>query len=370
MRALIDPDEATRRLELIFPRGAFDTTLSGALAGWAVAGMIYTNAVASTDGDTVWIRPSGIIWQQADVLATRTSTEDRLQWYRAISKNHVAVQDLLKEWDLTSAPRFRENSRETLRDEIFGTLRNNGAIRQRAGLPTSSSKPRWALESHFANLFDPLLTGDEFLAAIDTWTSEHLDAGSRLKALRSRATADRDHEVLVQLPGEGGTRSLEPSESSRILKGVIEEWAPRRLNDPIVLTISEPGDKLYVQDQQQLSTLGINIDVSNLLPDALIADLGTNPVTFWIIEAVATDGPITDHRKDQLLTWAADQHISPDSCQFLTAFSSRGSSPARRRLKDLAASTYAWYLDEPTMELQWDQISGRGGTVIPIRPSR
>lgn len=113
MRALIDPDEATRRLGLIFPRGAFDTTLSGALAGWAVAGMIYTNAVASTDGDTVWIRPSGIIWQQADVLATRTSTEDRLQWYRAISKNHVAVQDLLKEWDLTSAPRFRENSRET-----------------------------------------------------------------------------------------------------------------------------------------------------------------------------------------------------------------------------------------------------------------
>lgn len=369
MRGLIDPDEATRRLEIIFPRGAFDTTLSGVLAGWAVAGMIYTNAVASTDDDTVWIRPSGIIWQQADVLATRTSPDDRREWYRAISKNNVAVQDLLKKWELPPAPRFRENSRETLRDEIFGALRNNGAVRQRAGLPTSSSKPRWALESHFADLFDPSLTGDEFLAAVDTWTSEHLDAGSRLKALRARATADFDHEVLVQLPGGGGTRSLEPSESSLILKGVIEEWAPRRLNDPLVLTISEPGDKLYVQDQQQLSMLGINIDVSNLLPDALIADLGTTPVTFWIIEAVATDGPINDHRKNQLLTWAAQQQIRPESCQFLTAFSSRGSSPARRRLKDLAAGTYAWYLGEPTMELHWSELSS-GGRVIPIRPSR
>lgn len=53
----------------------------------------------------------------------------------------------------------------------------------------------------------------------------------------------------------------------------------------------------------------IKIDVKNVLPDVIIADIGDNPVRFWIIEAVATDGVVTNQRRKALLEWAAQQNI-------------------------------------------------------------
>jgi len=129
-----------------------------------------------------------------------------------------------------------------------------------------------------------------------------------------------------------------------------------RLKKPVVLTISEPGDKVYLADSAMLAAVGITLNVSTLLPDALIVHVGTTPPAFWIVEAVATDGPIDEDRRQAFLRWAKDQHIPPGSCRFLSAFRSRNSDSARRRLKDLAVGTYAWYEDEPGHELAWYEI--------------
>lgn len=108
-----------------------------------------------------------------------------------------------------------------------------------------------------------------------------------------------------------------------------------------------------------------------LLPDALIVDTDAEPLQFWIIETVATDGPIDEARKQQLLKWAAQQGMPIEHCHFLTAFASRHSPAARRRLKDLANDTYAWFLDDPDSELAWRTIEPpatptRLATVTPI----
>lgn len=88
----------------------------------------------------------------------------------------------------------------------------------------------------------------------------------------------------------------------------------------------------------------------------MIVDVGPAPPTFWVVEAVATDGPVTEDRKAALLRWAASQRIPDGACEFLSAFGSRNSGPARRRLKDLAAGTFAWYADEPSRELGWYEL--------------
>lgn len=159
----------------------------------------------------------------------------------------------------------------------------------------------------------------------------------------------------MSLPGDE-VRSLEPGPTSLILKGVLERWVPARLSDPVFLTISEPGDKVYIGDAAVLTDLGIKIDTQGLLPDAVIVDIGTSPPLFWIVEAVHTDGPVTDDRRRQLVRWAANQHIPARSCRFLSAFKSRHDSAARKRLKDLAVNTFAWYADEPARELAWYEI--------------
>lgn len=80
------------------------------------------------------------------------------------------------------------------------------------------------------------------------------------------------------------------------------------LRRPFVLAISEPGDKLFVGDESLLSYVKISVNVSELLPDVLIADVA-DPVALWVVGAVHSNDPITEERKPDLLARAAKQGI-------------------------------------------------------------
>jgi hypothetical protein len=356
-RPLISAEEASRRLEMIFPRAAFDSVLSSPAAGAAIAAMIYVDAVVPADEGAepeAWARPSTCTWMSDSVLR-HESDQERAAWRAAAERTKKAVAALMSEWGETFHPRYADNTRENLRDETFRAWLEHGALRQRPGIPTSSGLGRWALSGTFADLFEPILMAEQLEAAIDVWREANMAPGPRLRAARAADRADRQHQVVVALPN-GGSRSLEPGRASLILKGVIEEWVPRRLRDPVVVTISEPGDKIFTGDAETLRRLGIRIDLSRVLPDAVIADLGEDPVVFWVVEAVATDGAITEQRRVKLLAWAEEQNIRAAECRFLSAFVSRADAAARRRLKDLAPGSFAWYADEPEHELSWYEL--------------
>jgi hypothetical protein len=357
VRKSISPEEAERRLQIIFPRAAFDTVLSSPLAGMAVAAFIHVDAVCSAEANPVdvnWARPSTVMWMSDEALA-HVSETDRLAWRTAAARSKKKVEALHAEWDVPFQPKYADNSRETLRDESFRYWREHGALRMRPGLPTSSSKPRWGLLSDFADLFDPDLTDENFEQAAVRWRENHLDPGTRLRVLHALDAETAAHAVRVDLPNNT-SRTLEPGDSSKIVKGVIESWAQSRLIEPVVLTISEPGDKVHLGDERALRALGINIDMANVLPDALLADIGVEPVQFWIVEAVASDGPVSETRRKKLLGWAAQQNIKAAQCSFLTAFLSRNHPAARKCLKDLASGTWAWFADEPGQELAWYKV--------------
>lgn len=356
MRPVIHRDLAVERLALIFPRAAFDTVMSSPLAGHAVAAMIYVDAVVPADSSVVtkWSRPSTVTWMSDEVLA-RPSETDRAAWRSAAAKSRKAVSDLLSSWGLSFTPAYADNSRETIRDETYRKWREAGALHKRSGKATSFPGPVWALAIDFADLFDPSLTDAALDEAVLAWRESHLSPGAKLKAAFASYEEQNSTSIKVTLPG-GNTRTLEPGIASLILKGVIEHWAPARLAKPVVVSISEPGDKLFTGDNDLLKFLGISIQPSKMVPDAVLADLNEDPVKFWVVEAVNTDGPIDENRKAQLLTWAQQQKIQPADCRFLTAFRSRNDPAARKRLKDLAGDTYAWYADEPTNELSWHQL--------------
>jgi len=357
--SLLPREDLRARLQLLFPQEAFDPVLVNPLAGAAVAAMLYVGAVVPDEGpvgtEATWARPSMCLWL-SDAAYARDQPFEREAWLKAALRGRRAVGDLLRSWGVAHDAWYGDNSRETLRDETFPAWLEHGAVRVRSGVATTSSAPRWALTASFGGLFDPALVDEPLVDAVQDWRSSHMAPGDRFRISTLQQRDRAAHQILVTLPG-GEARALEPGQASLILKGVIEAWAPARLGDPVVLTISEPGDKVYVADAARLRALGLTIDTSSLLPDAVIVDIDTKPATFWIIEAVASDGPVTEDRRRQLLRWAEDQRIPPESCRFVSAFASRHAAPARRRLKDLAAGSYAWYADEPTRELAWYEIT-------------
>lgn len=361
MRPLLSRREISDRLGLVFPRNAFDPVLSSPLAASAIAAMLYTDAIRPEDGsgapDEGWARPTTVLWLSDEVYA-RDDEGSRVAWRNAAlgAGGRRAVGDLQEKWGLSRDSRwYADNSRETLRDETFPGWRHHGAVTERPDLPSTSSKPRWALLSSFADLFDPGLSGDSLMTAIETWRSSHMAPGDLLRIGTLLDRSRSAFQVEVALPG-GQVRRLEPGDASRIMKGVFEDWAPARLADPVVVTISEPGDKVYVLDAARLKTLGVTIDPQTLLPDAVVADIGATPTLFWIIEVAASDGVVTEERRERLLRWASLQRIPTEHCAFLTAFMDRNSAAAKRRLKDLATGTYAWFATEPTRELAWREI--------------
>lgn len=360
-RPLPSVKQCVERLELLFPRESFDTVMSNPLAGWAVASMIYMDAVvpASGDlpGDATWVRPTMVLWMPDEVYA-RTSDTARGQWTKAAVRDKRSVAELLAAWGLPFNQKYGDNTRETLRSDTFPSWLAEGAMRTRPGIKTTSPAPRWALTDAFADLFEPTLEGKSLQQGMEKFRQYHMSPGGKLKALTARQRGDQLHAVDVTLP-DGTIRRLEPGETSVILKGVVEEWAPSRLEDPVVLTISEPGDKIYTADSALIKRLGLEVDATNLLPDALLVDIGSLPPQFWIVEVVATDGPINESRKKGLLKWAKEQRISEDDCNFLTAFGSRNATPAKKRLKDLATGTVAWFADEPSLELVLRSVSAR-----------
>lgn len=346
------------RLERIFPRDVCDSVMSNPLAAAAVVAFLHADAIVDDATPTFQgarlLRPSAVLWM-TNAAEKRTTEAELAEWFTAASSGKRALETLHSKWGESFTPWYGDNTRETLRDETFSEWEKVGAIRQDRSLTTTSSKPRWALTRSFADLFEPGLTDDDTTTRIDAWLEQNLDPGRKL-AIQARRTRATGNEVEVTLPS-GTKRRLAPGDASHILKGVVEAFAPAVLQDPHVVTISEPGDKVYIEDQQLLTTAGITINVSDLLPDAILIDIGPTPAVLWFVEAVATDGPIDDARRDALTAWAASQGFSQERLRFLTAFTSRSSAPIKRRLKDIAANSYVWFADEPSRVLEWRDLN-------------
>lgn len=209
------------------------------------------------------------------------------------------------------------------------------------------------MNAEFAALFDSDLAGDELNERIADWQDDHLGAVGLARIAVAHQLSGPGAQVLVTLPG-GAQRTLAPGGSSLILKGVLELCAPKVLEQPSVLFISESRRHVDVVDAQLLAQLQIELKPDRLLPDALLFDAG--PGIFWFVEAVFTDGPIDETRKAAFLSWADEHGIAGARCSFLTAFAGRTAPPFRRLVSSLAWGSHVWFLDEPDKIVRLDVL--------------
>jgi hypothetical protein len=122
----------------------------------------------------------------------------------------------------------------------------------------------------------------------------------------------------------------------------------RFLVSPRVLWMSESRNKVILQDNELMRSIGLPLDRSKLLPDMVLADVGAK-IRLFFVEIVATDGPFTRERRDQILRLTDAAGFSRSAIHFVSAFEDRDSQPLKKRFSALADNTYVWCMAEPEL---------------------
>lgn len=324
------------RLPLIFPEGTPNRNYCiREMAAKTIFAALYVGAV---EGSGRYLGPVHV-YRMTEEQAALADQADRDAYSAAVLKKNGQVAG--RRW-------YADNSREPVRDE---TLREGlvavGAVTRREDLPTTSGLPRYALKTEFAALFDPTLSGQALEDAIAAFQTAHLSklALARVSIMLSGA-AGSAAGVLVTFPNKE-TRSLAPGPSSIITKAAVEEFASRFLKQPAVLWLSESGNKVVARDDKLASAIGLKIEADKNLPDLILVDLAPPHPLLVFIEVVATDGPVTQRRRDaiHMLTDAAG--FPRSQVAFLTAYQDRESAGFRKTMSALAWGSFAWFVSEP-----------------------
>ncbi len=333
---LLTRDEVRGRLLEIFPPGTAyrsDTTNQTAAATVFVA--IYIGAIVGTD---VWLGPKHV-YRMTEEQAAHTDGESRGAYVTAIRSPRGKID---------GARWYADNTREGIRDD---TLREGlvaiGAVVAKEGVPTTSSKPRYALTESFAGLFEPALTGDALIAAIKQWQAAALNKGALARlAINLQGAGRSGDKVIVTFPN-GETRLMKPGPSSVITKAVIEVFASRFLADPAVLSISESANKVIARDEALAKSIGLDIQADKNLPDVILADLGPEHPLLVFVEVVASDGPVSERRKAALLDLVDKANFPVEHVAFVTAYLDRSVPAFKKNVNALAWGSYAWFASEP-----------------------
>ena len=333
-------DRATvhQRLQVIFPEGMPQRNYCvREVAASIVFTMLYVGAVET---ENRWVGPKQV-YRMTDLQASQQTDVQRMAYANASSKPGFRPKG--KTW-------YQDNSREPIRDESIrqGLIPNNAVI-ERAGLSTTSGKPRYALRADFAALFNASLSAKTFEKAAETWREQHLSVTALARTVLLRRGAPTAGEgVLVTFPN-GETRRMAPGPSSIISKAVIEEFAKQYLKNPAVLWVSESGAKVVARDDQLAAQLKLKISADRNLPDIILVDLGAGDRQMILVftEVVATDGPVTSQRREALLKIATDAGFPAERVAFVTAYLDRSHQAFRRTIPELAWRSFAWFAAEP-----------------------
>ncbi len=324
------------RLPLIFPDGTPNRTYCvRELAASTVFTAIYIGAVV---GSGRYLGPVHV-YRMTDEQSLKSATADREAYAANIIKKNISIPG--KPW-------YADNTREPIRDE---TLRDGlvaiGAVLRREDLPTTSGLPRYALKADFATLFDPLLQGDAFENAVAHFLTNHLSKSALARVSIMLAGAARSAAgVLVTFPN-GETRQLAPGPSSIVSQAVIQIFAKRYLENPVVLWLSESGNKIVMRDDRIATAIGLKIEADKNLPDLILADLGPAEPLIVFVEVVATDGAITQRRREAIFAITDAAGFRRTQIAFLTAYQDRESAGFKKTVAQLAWDSFAWFVSEP-----------------------
>ena len=161
------------------------------------------------------------------------------------------------------------------------------------------------------------------------------------ETLAGRYAMKRNMTLIPVTLATGAKITLSPGEHNKLIKVIVEEFAPRFIPGCVLIYIGDTGSKWGYYNRPLLLSIGVAVDEHGKMPDAVFHDPSKN----WLIlvESVTSHGPINSKRHEELRLLFKD---SSAKLVFVTAFPNR--SVLARYLVSIAWETNVWVADNPT----------------------
>jgi len=161
------------------------------------------------------------------------------------------------------------------------------------------------------------------------------------QTLTARYAKDREMRKLPVKLATGDTIRISPGDHSKLIKAIIEEFAPRYVPGGALIYAGDTGEKWGYFDKELLVKLGVVLDGHGKMPDVVLY----YPERNWLllVESVTSHGPVDGKRHDELARLFGK---SEAGLIYVTAFPSR--AMMSRYLGKIAWETEVWCADAPS----------------------
>ena len=228
------------------------------------------------------------------------------------------------------------NSRETFRRQTIHRLVAAGIALHNPdnpARPVNSPKAAYQIEPSALTLLRSFRT-----AAWEPNLEVYLKTRQTVTAQYPR---DREMKKSPLILATGDTIRLSPGSHSKLIRAIIEEFAPRYVPGGTLVYAGDTGDKWGYFDRELLAKLGVVLDGHGKMPDVVLY----YPEREWLllVESVTSHGPVDGKRQEELARLFAN---SKAGLIYFTAFPSR--AVMSRYLGEIAWETEVWCADAPS----------------------
>jgi adenine-specific DNA-methyltransferase len=174
-----------------------------------------------------------------------------------------------------------------------------------------------------------------------TWNTNLTEWRSSVESLKRRYAREREMNKIPLRLAEGRELYLTPGGHSRLIRAVVEEFAPRFAPGGQVIYVGESGEKWAYFDADTLHNLGVVVDEHGKMPDVVIYYSANN----WLllVEAVTSHGPVDAKRRGELARLFQNSRAG---LVFVTAFLNR--ADMAKYISEISWATEVWVADSET----------------------
>ena len=182
-----------------------------------------------------------------------------------------------------------------------------------------------------------------------SWKKELAGYLVQRTSLVARYARERNLQRIPVRLSPGQSIDLSPGEHSKLIKEIIENFAPRFVPDAALIYVGDTGDKWSYFDEQLLKNLGVVVDSHGKMPDVVIYC----PKRNWLllIESVTSHGPVNGKRHDELAHLFS---ASSAGLVYVTVFPTRATMS--RYLGEVAWETEVWVADAPSHLIHFNGV--------------